>query len=294
VARDSRDRTPASCRTYLKRSETICQRLELPLCTCLINLPKDTEILSHSVLILWRPVYTRFALTSTVRLHSRGETIMPFVSKGTTTTLLIFAAMLVLAAVPASAQELYIINRIFANVPVTCGGGFAYQSYEGANCSNPTFPQQSLDGVAGIGWSFREADPTADSGSGITNANTGFNPPPFTGFPFSQAAFLRGNHTEISQAIDGFLVGTGYRLYFYLGSRYYDGPADYDGNQTVAVLIDNRLIGSWNLSSFTPFTLETLSFEVSSSGTHVLKFVGVRAGDHTAFLSGVSLQAVSE
>ena len=88
-----------------------------------------------------------------------------------------------------------------------------------------------------------------------------------------------------SQEIDGFLAGT-YTLSFYLGSRYSTGD---DGNQTVEALTDGNVFGTWALSSYTPFTLETAPFTIDTDGTHTLEFMGINEGDHTAFLSGVSI-----
>ena len=90
----------------------------------------------------------------------------------------------------------------------------------------------------------------------------------------------------MSQAVGGFLAGS-YTLSFYLGSRYSSGQ--YDGNQTVEALIDGNVIGTWALTSYTPFTLETAPFTVSTGGTHTLEFRGINYGDHTAFLSDVSI-----
>ena len=78
-----------------------------------------------------------------------------------------------------------------------------------------------------------------------------------------------------------------YTLSFYLGSRYSSGQ--YDGNQTVEALIDGDVIGTWALTSYTPFTLETAPFTVSADGSHTLEFRGMNYGDHTAFLSDVSI-----
>lgn len=56
---------------------------------------------------------------------------------------------------------------------------------------------------------------------------------------------------------------------FYLGSRYTSGS--FDGNQTVEAL-------------------EMVPFTVGTGGSHKLKFMGTATGDHTAFLSGVSIE----
>ena len=186
----------------------------------------------------------------------------------------------------SSAQSLFTINPGFGNVPIQCSGGYAYQSADGGTCAG-TAPQQAFNIEAGIGWKFTP-HLAATGSTGITSPNTGFNPPPFNGLPFSTAAFLQGGSTAtVLQTIHGFVPGVTYQLSFYLGSRYANGS--FDGNQTVQVLVDDRVIGTWSLVSRTPFTLRTVYFSLTSGGSHAFKFVGRTAGDHTAFFSGVSI-----
>ena len=107
-----------------------------------------------------------------------------------------------------------------------------------------------------------------------------------TDCPSTQAVFLQNGGSFVWQTVGGFTAGS-YILSFYLGSRYDSGQ--YDGNQTVVALIDGNVIGTWALTSFTPFTLETVPFTVSTGGTHMLEFMGMNHGDHTAFLSYVTI-----
>jgi hypothetical protein len=107
--------------------------------------------------------------------------------------------------------------------------------------------------------------------------------------PFNQAVFLQGG-SFVVQSVRGFTAGQHYTLSFYLGSRYID-CCGYDGNQTVVALIDGIPIGTWALSSFTPFTLETATFTVNTGGSHAVEFIGAMPGDHTAFLSYVVITA---
>jgi len=55
----------------------------------------------------------------------------------------------------------------------------------------------------------------------------------------------------------------------------------------VEALVDGVVIGTWALTSDTPFTLQTASFAVSTAGVHTVAFEGMALGDHTAFLSYV-------
>jgi len=48
------------------------------------------------------------------------------------------------------------------------------------------------------------------------------------------------------------------------------------------------------LVSFTPFELQNVTFSVPTGGVHRLEFMGAVFGDHTAFVSGVSIDAVPE
>jgi hypothetical protein len=57
----------------------------------------------------------------------------------------------------------------------------------------------------------------------------------------------------------------------------------------VEALIDGQVVGTWALSSCTPFALQTSVFTVSNGGSHTVEFLGMNAGDHTAFLSYVTI-----
>jgi hypothetical protein len=120
-------------------------------------------------------------------------------------------------------------------------------------------------------------------------AGNPFAPPSFTGLPTGQAAFLQTDGS-VSQQLSGFTNGQTYDLSFYLGSRYIGGM----GNQTVEVLINSVVIGTYALSSSTPFTLENLSFTYTGSGPATLEFLGTASGDQTAFLTDVGITATPE
>ncbi|MGB9254875.1 MAG: hypothetical protein WCC25_08590 [Candidatus Korobacteraceae bacterium] len=197
----------------------------------------------------------------------------------------LLCAMLVVAA--NGFAQLNIVNFDFGAVPVMCGGGIGI-GYQGPvyRCAWPD-PFQNFNASPGFGWTMNLGAGAAGTGkSGLTLPNTTFEPPPFTGLPFTQAAFLQDHGGTVSQSIAGFTIGS-YTLGFYLGSRYYSGP--WDGNQTVEALIDGNVVGTWVLSSYTPFTWQTASFTVSTSGSHTLTFKGLNPGDHTAFFSYVTI-----
>jgi hypothetical protein len=185
------------------------------------------------------------------------------------------------------AGSLNVINPNFSTPTIACATGYAYQGAGG--CSGAGVPEQDFNSASGFGWLFGSS---GNSGNGLTAASTAFNPPSFTGLPFTQAAFLQGTNNAVSQTIGGFAVNGTYSLDFYLGSRYASGA--YDGNQTVEALLDGNVIGTWALSSSTPFTLESVDFTVSSGGNHTLEFIGTNSGDHTAFLSDVAVTPVPE
>ena len=201
----------------------------------------------------------------------------------------VLATLLVLFLVPnrsmASPPSLPMVNADFSAIPVLCGGGFAYQSF-GGDCNSPN-PQQDFNATPGFGWTF-----LLFSGNGVTEPNTAFNPPSFVGMPFTQAALLQDGASFVLQSIGGFSASQAYVLSFYLGSRFESDPAD--GDQTVQASIDNQVLGTWVLPSFTPFTRETAIFTVPTDGVHTLQFEGLHFGDHTAFLSGVAINTVPE
>jgi hypothetical protein len=213
-------------------------------------------------------------------------------------------AVLVLLGATAFAGSITINNPNFAAISANgCGSGYVSQYDSGStSCSQSPTPNQNLNGVTGIGWTFSDSSawtPSNGVGSGLTVPNSPFNPPSFAGLPQgTQAAFLQGQNSSVSQQLSGFTTGQSYNLSFYLGSRYNNGDA-FNGNQTVEALIFNTLTDtvagskSWTLTSSTPFTLENLSF--TANGTNeTLEFVGQTYGDHTAFLTAASITATPE
>ncbi len=190
-----------------------------------------------------------------------------------------------------SADSLTVVNPNFGNVAVQCSSGYAYESHiMGGNCGSPYQPQQAFNSSLGMGWTIAPV-PSGTDGAGLTNPNTVFEPPPFTGLPFSVAAFLQGDTSAFGQTITGFVPGGLYTLTFYLGSRYTYGG--YNGNQTVDATIDGQVVGTWALTSNTPFTLQTVSFTAGTGGSHIVEFMGTVSGDETAFFSGVSIATAS-
>ena len=192
-------------------------------------------------------------------------------------------AILALAGT-CSADTLNIVNGDFSAVSVTCGGGYAYQTFEaGGNCSGPTAPEQDFNSAPQIGWTF--------AGSGLTVPSTAFNPPDFAGL-FTQAAFLQGLDSSVSQSVSGFVDAETYTVSFYLGSRYNNPPND--GNQTVSVLIDSVVVDQYTLTSNTPFELITTDAFSVTAGSHALTVEGSTDGDHTAFVSDISVSGTPE
>jgi hypothetical protein len=184
--------------------------------------------------------------------------------------------------------QVNIVNFDFGAVRIACANGYAYEGVA-ASCTYG-YNTQNFNQSPGFAWilgapAARSLAPTSlEGGAGLTGPNTIFSPPPFDGLPFNQAAFLQDVGSFAWQQIKGFTGGT-YALSFYLGSRYTSGS--YDGNQTVVALIDQNVIGTWVMSSYTPFTLQTAQFTVTTGGSHTVEFVGLNRGDHTAFLSYV-------
>jgi len=202
---------------------------------------------------------------------------------------LLLSAILFIAA--SASGQINIVNFDFGAVRITCGNDYAYQGAVTA-CNAYGYNTQNFDQSPGFGWimgghAARQLAPTSlEGGAGITGPNTIFFPPPFDGLPFNQAVFLQDIGGFVWQEVGGFTAGT-YTLSFYLGSRH-----EYDGTQTVVALIDGTPIGTWSLTTGTPFTLETARFTVSTGGNHTLAFMGMNPGDHTAFLSYVVITPV--
>ena len=197
-----------------------------------------------------------------------------------------FVLFVIVLITSAAVAQPTIVNFDFGAVPIVCGADYAYQSPV-ARCNGLIWPFQNFNSAPGFGWTLSGFWAYNCCPSALTGPNTSFVPPPFDGLPFTQAVALEGKDSAVSQVVGGFTAGN-YTLSFYLGSRYIS-CCGYDGNQTVEALIDGNVIGSWALTSFTPFTLETAPFTVSTDGSHALKFRGVNYGDHTAFLSYVTI-----
>lgn len=206
------------------------------------------------------------------------------------TSRVLFLCAILMAGANAFAQ-INIVNFDFGAVPVQCSSwGFTYQGAE-LTCNYPV--TQNFDDAPGFGWKMGSVVATpgspSNTGAGISAPNAFICPPSFEGMPFTQAVLLQNLGSFVWQAVGGFSPGS-YTLSFYLGSRC---PAGWwDGDQTVTALIDGNAIGTWALTSSAPFTLETANFTVTTGGTHVVGFVGMNLGDHTAFLSYVTITPV--
>jgi hypothetical protein len=159
-----------------------------------------------------------------------------------------------------------IVNFDFGAVRILCGADYAYQASP-TNCTLRLAPQQDFNSAPGFGWTLTGGYTVFCCSTALTGPGTSFQPPPFGGLPFTQAVALQGKGSDVSQVVGGFTAGN-YTLSFYL-----------DGN----------VIGSWALSSYTPFTLETAKFPVSTDGSHKVEFKGLNYGDHTAFVSYVTI-----
>src|SRR5689334_21314745 len=96
----------------------------------------------------------------------------------------------------AHAQSLTIINPNFS-ATIKCSVGYAYETW-GGGC-DAQYPQQDFNSVPGIGWRFDPLKTAQIHSDGITGPNSGFNPPSFTGLPFTQAAILQGNIAKVQQ-----------------------------------------------------------------------------------------------
>jgi hypothetical protein len=190
---------------------------------------------------------------------------------------------LFLTAGIASADIVTVLNPDFTNTPIGCNS-YAYQSADG--CTTDSFPTQDFNSMAGFGWTLSTASSGMSSGDGLTNAGSPFNPPDFSALPnpASNAVFLQGAGPSVSQSLTT-ISGDTLTVNFYLGSRYATGS--FDGNQTVEVLIDNNVVNTYNLTSSTPFTLESVTV-AATPGAHTLEFMGTASGDHTAFVTDVT------
>jgi len=92
-------------------------------------------------------------------------------------TLRILGVLMLLGAT-TFAGTISITNANFSDVTANgCGMGYVYQVGVGsAPCNLLPYPQQNLNGVSGIGWTFGQP-PEGGGGDGLATGNSAFNPP---------------------------------------------------------------------------------------------------------------------
>ena len=196
------------------------------------------------------------------------------------TSLRVFFLSAILSTAVNAFAQINIVNFDFGAVPVGCSDwGFTYQGAQ-LTCIYPVF--QNYNQTPGFGWTLGWV--VAGGGAGVTDPGSAFCPPSFDGMPFHQALLLQNRGSFALQAIGGFTPGR-YTLSFYLGGRCYS-------TQRIAALVDGDVIGTWTVEAGMPFTLETATFTVNSSGTHAVEFMGLNPPDSTAFLSYVVITPV--
>jgi hypothetical protein len=195
---------------------------------------------------------------------------------------LLLSAILIIAA--GAFGQINIVNFDFGAVPVGCSSwGFTYQGAV-LTCDYPV--TQNFNASVGFGWMLGSiialSGSPSNEGAGISGPNSAIEPPSFDGMPFSQAAVLQGIGSFAWQAVGGFTTGS-YTLSFYLGGRLYYPP------QRIQAMIDGNVIGTWDVPTGMPFTLETATFTVNTGGTHALEFMGMNPPDNGAFVSYVTI-----
>jgi hypothetical protein len=138
--------------------------------------------------------------------------------------------------------------------------------------------------LAGINPSSFVYDPTGTPWSFTGNAGVAANGSAFTGGNAnapqgSQVLFLQqtGSVSQAATFADG-----SYSISFSAAKRMNGG-----GNQTIEVLVDGTLVGSFSNLTGTYSTLTTTSFTLTA-GSHVVTLRGTSVGDNTAFIDGIT------
>lgn len=129
----------------------------------------------------------------------------------------------------------------------------------------------------GAPWLYVNGAGVAGNGSGFTSGNP--DAPDGT-----QVAFLQGAGSSISQSI--YFVAGDYTVSFMAAQR---GNYQPDGSQTVEVLVDGNVVGTFTPAG-TSYVLETTGSFTVTTGAHTLTFEGINTGDTTAFIDQVTLQ----
>jgi len=132
----------------------------------------------------------------------------------------------------------------------------------------------------GSPWTFTGAAGLTGDGSGFTAGNP--NAP-----EGNQVAFLQGSGT-ISQSVN-FTTGS-FVITFEAAQR-----ANYQTSfQTIAVYVDNNLVGTIQPSSTSYISYSTSVFNLTA-GSHTIRFLGLdpNGGDNTAFIDQVDIQSAT-
>ena len=127
----------------------------------------------------------------------------------------------------------------------------------------------------GTPWTFAGQSGVSGNGSGFTAGNAGAP-------QGKQVAFVQ-NQGVISQSVSNWAAGS-YAIAFQLAQR-----ANYGSTQTLQVLVDGAVVGTFTPTPGSYQLVKTGSFSVSA-GSHTISFKGLNAsGDATAFLDNVSV-----
>ena len=131
---------------------------------------------------------------------------------------------------------------------------------------------------AGSPWTFT-------GGAGVSANNSPFtagNPAAPQG---SEVAFLQQRGT-VTETVN--LAAGTYSIGFSAAERGNGG-----GAQTIEVVVDGRIVGSFNNLSGTTYTPQTTSTFTVAAGSHTISFQGTDAkgGDNTAFIDNLSITA---
>ena len=143
--------------------------------------------------------------------------------------------------------------------------------FEAATLSDSPFAYDPT----GTPWTFAGQSGVSGNGSGFTAGNAGAP-------QGKQVAFVQ-NQGVISQSVSNWAAGS-YAIAFQLAQR-----ANYGSTQTLQVLVDGAVVGTFTPTPGSYQSVKTGSFSVSA-GSHTISFKGLNAsGDATAFLDNVSV-----
>ena len=155
------------------------------------------------------------------------------------------------------------------------------------NVQDPDFESPGV-GVGALGYQYRPVGSpwTFTGGAGLAGNGSDFTAGNQSAPVGTQVAFIQ-NIGHVSQSFN--LASGSYQVSFSAAQR----AIGQSSSQTIQVLFDGTVIGTFTPAGSDYSTLTTSSFSVATTGSHTLTFVGLNpnGGDNTALIDKVAINS---